>query len=253
MGKEQNTKAVEQLKEQFAKSSILGFIDLYKSPSKQMQEIKKKLGGRANIKVVKKSVLIHTMNKFENLKPLIADLPSQPALMFTEEDPFKIYLTISNLKSDTYAKDGDIVDTEILVTAGPTSLLPGPVISEFAKVKIPAGVEAGKIAVKKDTVVAKAGDKVSKDLANILRKLNIKPMKVKMNVYGIFDGENLFKKEVLELVGDNFLNKVKQGFSHALSLTVSIGYPTKENIGHLLAKAHNAAKLIESKVSGGAS
>ena len=128
------------------------------------------------------------MNKFENLKPLIADLPSQPALMFTEEDPFKIYLTISNLKSDTYAKDGDIVDTEILVTAGPTSLLPGPVISEFAKVKIPAGVEAGKIAVKKDTVVAKAGDKVSKDLANILRKLNIKPMKVKMNVYGIFDG-----------------------------------------------------------------
>jgi len=235
MGKEQNTKAVEQLKEQFAKSSILGFIDLYKSPSKQMQEIKKKLGGRANIKVVKKSVLIHTMNKFENLKPLIADLPSQPALMFTEEDPFKIYLTISNLKSDTYAKDGDIVDTEILVTAGPTSLLPGPVISEFAKVKIPAGVEAGKIAVKKDTVVAKAGDKV------------------KMNVYGIFDGENLFKKEVLELVGDNFLNKVKQGFSHAISLTVSIGYPTKENIGHLLAKAHNAAKLIESKINGGVS
>lgn len=49
----------------------------------------------------------------------------------------------------------------------------GPVISEFAKVGLIAGVEEGKVAIKKDKVVAKKGDEISKELAGVLRKLKI--------------------------------------------------------------------------------
>ncbi len=251
MVKEEKIKAVEDLKKDFTSYKVVGVIDLFKMPSKQMQEIKKKIGEKAAMKVIKKSILLHAMEGSKDLKVLEEKLPTQPAILFTNEDPFKIYGAIAKLKSDTYAKDGDVAEDEIAVSAGPTSLMPGPVISEFAKVKIPAGVEGGKIAIKKDTVVAKKGDAISKDLSGILRKLNIKPIKIGMNVVCLFDGRQLYMKDSLGLVGEGYLNKMREAFSHALSLSVAVGYPTKENIGHLLAKAESQAKFLQNKLLGG--
>ncbi len=250
MVKEEKLKAVEKLAEDLGKYKVVGVIDLYKFPTNQMQIIKKKLSDKVVMKVIKKSILLRAFEKFENLKPVQEKLPSQPAILLTDEDPFKTYLTISNLKSDVFAKDGDTAEYDIEVYAGPTNLLAGPVISEFAKVKIPTGVEAGKIAIKKDKTVAKKGDIISGDLASILRKLNIRPIKIGLNVVCLFDG-NLYLKEVLDLVGDNYLNKLKEAFAQALNLSVALGYPTKENIGHLLSKAYNEAKYLEDKIIGG--
>ncbi len=252
MVKEEKVKAVENLAGGMKKHKIIGVIYLYKLPTRQMQEIKKKLGERVAIKVFKRSVLLRALDTRQDLKELEKNLPLQPAMVFTDEEPFKLYATISKLKSDVYAKTGDVADDEIMVYAGPTSLLPGPVISEFAKVKIPAGVEEGKIAVKKDTVAAKKGDVISQELASILRKLNIKPMKVGLNMVCIFDGANLYMKDVLDLVGDSYLNKVREAYMHALNLSVAVGYPTADNIGLLLAKAHSQAKYLEEKLIGGA-
>ncbi len=250
MVKEQKIRAVEKLKDDFGNYKVVGIIDLFKLPTKQMQEIKKKLDGRVAVKIAKKSILLRALEASQHLKVLENHLPSQSALLFTNEDPFRIYLTISNLKSETFAKEGDVTEEEIIVYPGPTNLLPGPVISEFAKVKIPAGVEGGKIAIKKETLVAKKGDAISKDLSSILRKLGIRPIKVGLNVVCLFDG-NLYLKDSLGLVGEGYLNKIREAFSQALNLSVAINYPTKENIGYLLSKAYNQAKYLDEKLMGG--
>lgn len=252
MVKEEKIKAVEDLKNKIEQYPIIGLLDMYKMPSRQMQEIKKQLRDKATIIVTKKMILkfaIENSNR-PNIQELEKIIPQQSGLVFTQLEPFKFYSVVSKLKSPTTAKEGDVAPYDILVSAGPTNLMPGPVISEFAKVKIPAGVEEGKIAIKKDTVAARKGDVISKALAGILQKLGIEPMEVGLNVVAIYDNGMIYGKEALSLVGEPFLNKIKGAFNQALNLSIAICYPTKDNIKYLIAKAFNGAKAIENKFGG---
>lgn len=252
MVKEQKLKEVEKMKQMIEKHSVIGIVDMHKLPSKQMQKIKKKVKGTAEMKMTKKTVLLHAIesaNK-KDIKKLLEILPQQPAIIFSDIEPFKLYLTVDKLKSNAPAKAGDTAPEDIVVKAGPTNLLPGPAISELSKVGIPAGVEEGKIAVKKDTTVAKKGQQISAPLASALRKLNVEPILVGMNIVAIYQDGMIYKKDILSLVGDTFVNKLKQAFSEALNLSVAIAYPTKENIGYLLAKASMQAEALNKKIGG---
>ena len=149
-------KAVEDLAETIKKYSVIGILNLYKTPASSLQKIKRSLRGNAIIKVSRKSILLFALEKAGkgNLKEFVTDYP---ALILTEMNPFKLYLLIQKKKTPASAKPGDIAIKDIEVKAGPTDLMPGPAISTLTKVKIPAKVEAGKIAVIRDVVACKAG------------------------------------------------------------------------------------------------
>lgn len=250
MVREEKLKAVEELKKKIEGHEVIGILDMHKLPSKQYQEIQKQIRDSVQIVMTKKSILMHALdgsNK-SNIKELEKLMPTQPALIFTKLTPFKFYMTATKMKSPTYAKGGDVTDQEILVTAGPTGLMPGPVISEFSKVGIPAGVEEGKIAIKKDKVVAKRGDAISKDLANVLRKLRIQPIKVGLNIVAVYDSGTIYLKDVLSLAGQVYIDQTLLAHQQAINLSVAIGYPTKENIRLLLAKAYRESQAIGSRV-----
>lgn len=251
MVREKKLKAVEEMKKIIEKYPVIGILDMHKLPAKQLQEIKKRLRGKAFIIMTKKSTLTHAIrnsNK-EKITELEKFIPLQPALIFTETEPFKFYSIVDKLKSFSFAKEGDVTEEEITLTAGPTSLLPGPAISEFSKLGISVGVEEGKIAIKKDKIVAKKGDVISKELASVLRKLRIEPIKIGLNVVVLYYNGIIYTKDVLNLV-NIYPEKLKEAFNQALNLSVAICYPTKENINYLLAKAFNNAKALESKIGG---
>jgi large subunit ribosomal protein L10 len=251
MVKESKIRAVEELKKTIEKYPVFGLIDMFKLPSRQVQEIKKKIRGKGVITMTKKSTLKLAIlgSSKSNIKELVDVMPQQPGIIFAQDNPFKFFSMVDKLKSSTYAKEGDIAISEIKVTAGPTSLLPGPAISELSKAGIPAGVEEGKIAVKKDAVVAKKGDVISGPLASALRKLNITTMEVGLKFVAIYDSGIVYKNDVLCMV-NIYPDKLREAHSAAMNLTVSIGYPTKENIASLLSKAFNSAKALESKIGG---
>jgi len=249
MVREEKVEKVKEIKELLQKYSTLVFIDIFKLPSKPLQDIRKELRDKAIIKVVKKSILKFALKELEGGEELEKLIPQQPAIALTNLNPFKFYSLVSKLTSRSFAKEGDIAPFDIKISAGPTSLMPGPVISELSKAGIPVGVEGGKIAVKKDVVVAKKGERISRDLANALRKLGIQPMEIKLNVVAIYENGNVYQKEVLELV-NLYPQKIKECFSNALNFSINIGFPTKENIKYLLIKAHQHAKAIELKIGG---
>jgi len=245
MVKEEKIRAAEELKNLIESHKTIGIVEMSKMPTKQLQEIKKSLRNDAIIKVVKKSTLIKSIEKIndQNLKKLIANLPTQPAILLSNVECFKLYATISKFAPCTYVKEGDILEEDVIVSAGPTNLNAGPVISELSRAGIKAGVDGGKIFIREDARVAKKGDKVSAFLASVLRKLNIKPKKVKLNVVAIYENGNIYPKELLELV-NVYPEKMKECFNNALNLSINISYPTKENIKYLLIKAINTAKAI---------
>lgn len=246
MKKSEKIEFAKKLKEDMKKYQTIGIANLFKFPTKALQNVRRELKDDLKIKVVKKSLLLRVLNEI-NEKDLEKIITNQLALIFSNEDPFKLFAKISKIKTQMFAKEGDIADEDILIKAGPTDLNPGPVISEFAKAKIPAGVEGGKIAIKKDTIVAKKGDKISKELASILRKLKIKPIKKSLEIVGIYSNGQLYSKEALDLVNEvpMLLMQAKQ---KALNLSIFILYPTKDNISFLLSKAYNYAKILEEKL-----
>jgi large subunit ribosomal protein L10 len=248
--KKEKIAAVEKLRKILEENQLIGFADLYKMPTKQLQEIRKQIRGKGQIIVTKKSIVLHALREVQkqNLQEFEKMLPQQPAIIVSNQEPFKFYLFISKMKSPTYAKAGDAAEEDIVVSAGPTNLLPGPVISELTKLGIPAGVEEGKIAIKKDKVVATKGTIISKELASVLRKLNIKPINIGLKIVALYKDGEIFQKEVLDLVGEKYITLVLQAHQRALNLSVAVGYPTRENIKLLLAKAYRTAKVIENKL-----
>lgn len=244
MVSERKEKELNELKKLFTSYKVICIVDMLKMPTKQMQLIKKSLGDRALVKVSKKSIVEIAMK--ETGKDLIVNLLGQPALVFTNMEPFEFFKEVNGMRFKVYAKEGYVVDADIVVNPGPTELLPGPAISELQKVGIIAGVEGGKIAVKKTSTILKKGQEVTKEAAGVLRKLKMQVAEVKLNVESIFDGL-LYGKDTLELV-EVYPQKLKEAFNQALNLSVAIEHPTKENVKYLLMKAYQRGKALEKKV-----
>ncbi|MDI6806815.1 MAG: 50S ribosomal protein L10 [Candidatus Aenigmarchaeota archaeon] len=248
--KEEKVEEVKRISDLIEKYPTLGILDIAGTPSKQLQEIKRRLGEEVFITITKKSMLKLAIrnSRRENIHEVEKFIPLQPGLVFTKLDAFKFYLLVTRTKSLTFAKGGDVAGKNIEIKAGPTKLTPGPVIGELTKAGIAVGVEGGKIAVKKNVVVVKAGEKISQEVASALKKLGIATREIGLNVVALYTNGKIYGKDVLNLIGDPALNLLKEAFGKALNLSIAINYPTKENIGYLLAKAHNQAKFIESRI-----
>jgi large subunit ribosomal protein L10 len=249
MNKKEKSKSIEKLKEEMEKYTVIGVMDIHKMPSKQLQEIRKSLRGKAKLKVVKKIVLKYAIEgvKNEKIKELEDLLPTQPGLIFSDLEAFKLFSIIDNLRFKTFAKEGDTAEEDIWAYAGPTSLMAGPAISEFQQAGVPASIEGGKIKVRKDACVVKKGEEITGVKADVLRKLKVEPMEVLLKVVALYQNGEIFKGDVLELVSE-YPKMLPKAFNNALNLSVHIVYPTKENIKYLLAKANQAANAISGLV-----
>jgi large subunit ribosomal protein L10 len=251
MVKEEKLKQVEELKEDLEKSPVIVFIDMYKMPSKQLQEIRKKLRGKAKIKMMKKSILMFAIGgvKKEGVKELEAHTPTQPAIALTEMAAFKFYAFADRLRFKTFAKEGDVATEDIWVSAGPTDLMAGPAISELQQAGVPASIESGRIKIRKDVCVVKKGEEIPAIKVGVLRKLKVEPMEVTLNIVAIYDNGDIYTKDALEIT-KTFPDMLAAAFRNALNLSVFIAFPTKENIKQLIAKAARTANAIREMVGG---
>ena len=244
-------KAVEDLAKLINSYNVVGLLNLYKTPASALQKFKTFLRGKALIKVSKKSILLLALEKSGkgNLKEFIKDYP---ALILTNQDSFKLYNFLYKKKISAPAKAGDIAIKNIEIKAGPTNLMPGPAISTLTKVKIPAKVEGGKIAVMKDAIVCKTGEKISIDLASALQLLKLEPMETGLNIVVLEENGTVYKSEQLFVDEVKIFNDIVTAMHNAFNLSVNSNYPTKETIGFMIAKAVLNAKKLgeETKIEG---
>ena len=249
--RKEKIEAVEKLTAEIKSYPVIGVLNLYKTPANALQKIKKELKGKAVIKVARKSILLFALDKAgkPNLKEFIT---GYPALMLSNTDPFRLYLFLQKKKTPASAKPGDIPTSDIEVKAGPTDLPPGPAISSLTKVGLPAKVEAGKIAIARDKIILKAGEVVSLDLASALQLLKMQPMEIGLNAVVFEENGVVYKKEQLFIDEDKLKNDILIAIQQAYNLSVNSGYPTKETIGIMLAKAQMQAKQValEAKIEG---
>ncbi|MBI2142760.1 50S ribosomal protein L10 [Candidatus Woesearchaeota archaeon] len=139
---------------------------------------------------------------------------------------------------------GQTAPYDIVIPAGPTSFAPGPIISELASVGIKAGVEAGKIAVKVPSTIAREGEKIKPKVAEVMAKFNIQPMEIGLNLVAAFENGIMYDRKVLSVDPAAYVNELVSAAREARAVALAVGYPAAETIVLLVTKSAREARQV---------
>lgn len=252
--KMEEVKELEKLMQEYP---IIGLVNMQGLPGAQLEKLRIQMRKNMVLRMTKKTFIHIAANavkeKVKGIHELDKRVVGMPALIFTKEDPFKLYKAIQKNKSSAPAKPGQLSPREIIIPKGPTPFTPGPMIGELGQLGIKAGVEGGKIAVKQDFVAARQGEPIKDKIAGLLQKLGIEPMEIGLNVVAMFEKGKVFAADIMFIGEDRIQEDLTKAARWAMNLSVEASFPTKENIEMMLAKAHNEARALDSevKINGG--
>ncbi len=233
------------------KYKIIAVADMTNMPSVQLQKMRSTLKDSVVIKMSKKSLILIAIDNIKskhNIVLLKEYVRGMPALLLTNDNPFKLAKILNNNKSAAPAKGGQIAPNDILIKAGPTSFPPGPIIGELAQIGLKAGIVDGKVAIKEDKIIVYAGEVIPQQVAGILTRLGIEPMEIGINLTAAYENGVIFANNILSVDQKKFILNLKNVIVSALNLSVYIAFPTKENINVLIKKAIIQTKALENKI-----
>ncbi|MFH0978009.1 MAG: 50S ribosomal protein L10 [Candidatus Woesearchaeota archaeon] len=237
-------KVVSEIVDNIGKYPIVGVVNMSNLPAPQLQRMRENLRGKVIIFMTKKRLFKIALDKAKGFEVLKDHLLGMPAMIFTKENPFALFKVLKENKSKAPAKAGQLAPHDIIVTAGPTSFAPGPVIGELGALGIKTQVEAGKITIREDAVVCREGKPISDKLAAMLVRLGIEPMEVGLDLVVTLEHGVLFTKKVLDVDEKQFVSNIALAHACAMSLALEISYASPGTIKQLLSKAHLHARAI---------
>ena len=238
-------KEVEELTNILTKNPVIGIVEIGGIPAPQIQKMRKNFHNIAEIKSSKNSLILRSFDEAEKNVKGISNLKEyvtgQSAILATNINPFKIFNKIKNTRTNAPAKGGETASADIEVKAGATSFKPGPIVGELQKVGIPAAIQEGKVVIKKNKVLVPKGEKIPKDVAQMLTRLEIYPIEIGMTINGIFEEGNILKSDILDIDLDQFLINIQKASSNAFNLAIETSWVNKITVKTLLNKAYQNA------------
>jgi large subunit ribosomal protein L10 len=238
---------VQEVAQLIKKYKVVGIASLQKVRAAQLQEFKKKLADKVFMRVIQNSLMkraIENSDEKPELKKLVEYLEGANIYLFTDLNPFKLALLLEKGKVITTAKSGDIAAFDVIVPAGNTAQPPGPIISQLNAVGLPTRIESGSVWISKDTLVAEKGDIISERLANILSKLGIKPVEAGLVMKVAYDENMIITEEQLRIDLNEIRRSIENAHADAFVLSLSVAYPTMENMEMLVQVAHQEAYAV---------
>lgn len=235
---------VEETKSLIQQYKALGVASLQKVRAAQLQGLRRKLRNSAHICVIKNSIVRRAIAECKDksgLEKLEEYLTGANIFLFTSLNPFKLVLLLEKSRMKATAKAGDVAAYDVTVPAGNTGLPPGPIISQLSAVGLPTRIEGGSVWITHDTLVAKKGDVIPMNLANVLSKLGIKPVEIGLTMKTVYDDGLIITEEQLRIDLEEFQRSLKEAHAYAFSLSLNATYPLAENITQLLQMAHHEA------------
>src|SRR5665648_30879 len=227
---------VESIKTLIGEYSVFGTVAIRGISSSQMQSMRRELHGTAVLKISRNS-LINKAFADLGINKLVDHVEDQTALIFTNNNPFKLYKTLASSKTPAPLKGGSISPVDVTVQAGPTSFPPGPIVGNLQQAGISASIAGGKVVIKKTETVVKVGDVVSNNLADMLSKLEIYPLEVGLILRAAYEGGIVIIGSNLEIDENKYFNDFMSAVQQGINLSVNSAYPTNDTITILLASA----------------
>lgn len=245
---EKKKRVIDALINLFTSHQVIAVVNLESLPAAQFQRLRRSMGAELLIVMCKKTVIRYAISsvkgKLPHVEKLLDSLVGMPALLFTNQNPFKLAYLLQRNKSKAPAKPGQTAPYDIVIPAGPTSFAPGPIISELASVGIKAGVEGGKIAIKVPSTIVREGEKIKPKVAEVMAKFSIQPMEIGLNLVAAYENGIIYDRKVLSVDPLTYVNELAAAAAEAMAVAVELGLPAAETIMQLIGKASRQAKHI---------
>ncbi len=237
---------VIKVKKLIEKYDVIAVVNMENLTARQLQIMRAQLKGTVEIFMTKKRLIEIALKEEESKKKginqLIERMKGMPALLCSNDNPFKLFKILKKNKSSAPIKAGQTAPADIIVPAGPTGFAPGPIIGELGMCKIKAGIDAGKVVVKADSLVAKEGEVINQTLAAVLMRLGIEPMEIGLDLVAAYENGEILDKSVLDIDEDKFIADIKLFASESHSLAIFVAHPTRDTIHHLIGKTVTETK-----------
>jgi len=225
---------------------LIGAADLSKVGSAMLQDMRKQLRGQVIVRGIKNTLMRIAMEKagLEGTKEFLARIKGQNIYIFSNGNPFTLANSLHKNKVKVFAKTGDTALENITISSGNTGLSPGPIISKFGALSIRTRIEAGNIWVVNDTEVAKPGDEISADLADLLTRLDIRAAEMGLEIKAVYEDGVVIPKEDLIIDMEAYANRLVAAYSGAFQVALKAAYPTSVTITSLLSIAAQNARRV---------
>jgi len=252
--KKDEVKRLENLIRQY---KVVAIADMTNLPSNQLQRMRKTLKSTMIITMTKGSLLKLAIvnSKVPGLEKLLEHIKGMPAIILTNENSFKLSKLLQRSKTKAPAKAGQIAPNNISIPEGPTPFPPGPIIGELGQLGLKTTVIDGKVAVKegkldiiKGAVVAKQGEKIKENVASVLSKLGISPMRVGFIPLAAYDKNDDKVYVGIKIDKEKTLEELRDMIIKALGFAVNMKYPTQDTVRYFIAKASVEEKAIQKLV-----
>jgi large subunit ribosomal protein L10 len=246
---ESKKRTVDEFAQLMESYPIIGAVNIENLPAPQLQKMREQLRLKNIVlRMTKRRLIKLAVEKVKagkkGIEKLEQNFAGMPAVIFTNENPFKLFKFLQKNKSSAPAKAGQTAPFDIKVNAGPTPFAPGPIIGELGSLKIKTGVEGGKVVVKQDSVVVRKGEKVSQKAAEVLARLGIQPMEVGLDLVAVFEDGEIFTRDLLSVDEAEYISNITKAARWSLNLAVEAAYASKDTVKMLLQKGFRDSRAV---------
>jgi len=241
---------IEQL---FEKYTRLFVVHADNVGSKQMQETRSALRGKAEILMGKNTMMRKAIRgqiaKNPNLEKLLPQIVGNIGFVFTSEDLTEIRDTLLSNKKEAPAKAGAIAPLDVFVPPGNTGQGPEKT-SFFQALAIPTKIAKGTIEILSEIHLIHKDDKVGASEAALLQMLKIRPFHYGLIINAVYDDGSIFSPAVLDITDDDIVKTFCSGISNIAAVSLAIGYPTTASVPHSIVNGFKnvAAVCLEADI-----
>jgi len=222
--------------------------------SKQMQQIRQSLRGKAEIlmgknTMIRKAIRGH-LNNNPDLERLLPHIKGNVGFVFTKEDLVTVRDDILANKVAAPARAGAVAPIDVFVPKGNTGLGPEKT-SFFQALAIPTKISRAMIEILNDVHLIKKDEKVGASESTLLNMLKISPFSYGLVIRQVYDSGSVFDPSVLDITDSDILAKFVEGIANVASVSLQIGYPTVASAPHSVINGFKnvAAVAVETEIT----
>ena len=239
----------ERMKGLLAEYNKCFIVEITNVGSKQLQETRIGLRGKAEILMGKNTMMRKVIREFvdENPGTPVAKLEEccrgNVGFVFCKAGLNEIREAIEGNTRPAPARVGAIAPSKVIVPAGPTGCDPGQT-AFFQTLQIATKITRGQIEMTNDTELIEAGEKVTASQAALLQKLSIEPFTYGITLKSVYDSGSLFDAKVLDITDSVLASKFAEALATIASLSLILGYPTQASVPHSITNAYRAILAV---------
>jgi len=219
--------------------------------SKQMQDVRIELRGRAVVlmgknTLIRKALAIgHEKNPEAGMNNLRAAVRGNIGFIFAQKCTLDdIRECLGRHRKESAAKPGALSNVDLNLPAGPTGMDPSQT-AFFQALNIGTKIVKGQIELVSEFPILKVGEKVSVSASVLLGKLSIKPFEYGIEVQQVYQDAAVFDAAVLDIKDDVLIQKFLGGIANMAAFSREIGIPTEAGLPHMFGNAfRNIASLV---------